>query len=165
MRHEDWRQEELEAEINKLDMDTEAIEAQADNLANELIRENSEAMRRRLHETEAEWKAALERLRTLRAQKDALTRPYVQGRLNALKDALRSKPFNVAVANKALKEAVSKIVLEPKEGTFSIYWHHAPENPTEGAPFFSRHTEFYRHVTAHPVGANQKKRPALKRTP
>jgi DNA invertase Pin-like site-specific DNA recombinase len=157
--------EELEAEINKLDMDANAIEERAGRLANELIRENSEIVRMRLHETEAEWKATLERLRTLRTQQEALAAPYVRRRLQAIREALRPKAFNVAVVNKTLKEAMSRIVIDPEEGTFSIYWHHAPENPTEGAPFLSRHTEFYRHITAHPVGANQKKRPALKRTP
>jgi hypothetical protein len=42
-------------------------------------------------------------------------------------------------------------VLDPEEGAFAVYWHQAPENPTEGAPFFSRHTDFYRTVKTEPV--------------
>ena len=43
-------------------------------------------------------------------------------------------------ANKAaLKEATSKIVINPETAELLIYWHHAPEQPTEAGPFYSRH--------------------------
>jgi hypothetical protein len=50
-----------------------------------------------------------------------------------LERALRRKPLNVVDANKALKEAVSKIVLDPEEGELIIHWHHASE-PTRDCP-------------------------------
>jgi hypothetical protein len=134
---------ELEAEIESLDRDADVLEIQARDLADELIREKSDAVRTRLREKEAEWKATRERLRALKARRDALARPYVQRRLDALMSALQRKPLNVVEANKALKESVSKIVLDPEEGTFAIHWHHATE-PTEDVPFFSKHTEFYK---------------------
>jgi hypothetical protein len=46
--------------------------------------------------------------------RDTLARPYVQRRLTALGKALRRKPLNVVDTNKAINEAVSKIVLNPE---------------------------------------------------
>jgi DNA invertase Pin-like site-specific DNA recombinase len=149
---------ELDEEIAKLDEDTDVIEAQTHRLADELARDNSGAVRARLREREAELKAALERLRTLRAQRDTRARPYVQRRFDALRNALSRKPLNVVEANKALKEAVGKIVLDPEAGRLAIHWHHAPERPTEGVPFFSKHTEFYQRSKQHRDGTEELER-------
>ena len=120
---------------------------EARDLADELIREKSGVLRARLRDKEAELEAARERLRELRTQRKALARPYVLQRLRALRDALRGKPFSVAVVNKALKEAVSKIVLDPEAGRLAIHWHHASE-PTDDVPFFSRHLKGFERLDA-----------------
>ena len=73
--------EELEAEIEALDRDADVVEIQARDLADELIREKSDAVRIRLREKEAEWKATRERLRALRARRDALARRMYNGGL------------------------------------------------------------------------------------
>jgi DNA invertase Pin-like site-specific DNA recombinase len=138
---------EIEQEIENLEMDADIVELQARDLADELIREESEIVRLRLREKEAEWKAARERLRTLRAQQEAMAKPYVRQRLDALKKALQRKPFDVSEANRALKEAVNKIVFDP-EGKLTIYWHHAPEEPTGDVGFVSRHNRMFDDVTA-----------------
>jgi hypothetical protein len=46
-----------------------------------------------------------------------LSGPYVLKRLAAVRDALRRKPFKVSDANRALKEAVSKVVINPQAGS------------------------------------------------
>jgi hypothetical protein len=46
----------------------------------------------------------------------------VRRRLATLREALRRKPLNILQVNNALKEAVSKIVLDPKAGTLTIHW-------------------------------------------
>jgi recombinase/recombinase-like zinc beta ribbon protein/resolvase-like protein len=130
--------EELDAEIANLDVVADVIADQARDLADELIQEKSGAVRRRLREKETELDVMHERLRTLRARRDALARPYVQRRLTVLQEALLREPLNVVEANQALKEAVSKIVLDPEAAKLTIYWHHASE-PSDGVPFFSRH--------------------------
>ena len=135
--------QELEQEIEKLDMDADIVEEQARRLADELIQEDSEVVRLRLREKEAEWKAARERLRTLRAQQEAMARPYVRQRLDTLKKALQRKPLNVSEVNRALKEAVNKIVFDPEAGKLALHWHHAPERPTEDVPFVSRHSKVF----------------------
>jgi DNA invertase Pin-like site-specific DNA recombinase len=134
--------EELEGEIANLDNVVSVIADEARDLADELIQEKSAVVRARLREKEAELEAARERLRALRAQKETLARPYVSRRLGALKDALRRKPLSVPEVNTALKEAVSKVVLDPEEGRLAIYWHHASE-PTEDVPFASRHSKVF----------------------
>jgi DNA invertase Pin-like site-specific DNA recombinase len=131
--------EELEGEIANLDNVVSVIADEARDLADELIQEKSAVVRARLRDKETELEAARERLRALRAQKVTLARPYVLRRLGALKDALRRKPFSIPEVNKALKEAVSKIILDPEAGRLAIYWHHASE-PTDDVPFFSRHS-------------------------
>jgi DNA invertase Pin-like site-specific DNA recombinase len=134
--------EDIDAEIANLDIVEGVIADEARDLADELIREKSGVVRARLQEKEQELEATRERLRDLRAHRDTLAQPYVQRRLDALQAALRHKPFSVTLVNTALKEAVSKIVLDPETASLAIHWHHAPEQPTEGVPFVSRH---YRH--------------------
>ena len=134
--------EEIEAEIANLDAAVDGLAFRAEKLADEAAREQSEAARRRGRAVEAEWKRARENLRALRARRDALTRPFVERRLNALEEALLREPLDVAGTNRTLKEAVSKIVLSPETGTLAIYWHHAAE-ATRKVPFFSRHSRMF----------------------
>jgi hypothetical protein len=63
-----------------------------------------------------------------------LAKPYVSRRLNVIERALTQEPFRAAETNKALKEAVSRIVINPETAELTLYWHHAPEQPTEGGP-------------------------------
>jgi hypothetical protein len=42
-------------------------------------------------------------------------------------------------ANKALKETVSRIVINPETAELLLHWHHAQEQPTDAGPFASRH--------------------------
>ncbi len=132
----------LEEEIEQLEVDLDVAGDQARALADELIEEKSEIVRLRLRDKEAEWQAVRGRLRALRAQQEALAKPYVRRKLETLKTALRRKPLNVREVNGALKEAVSKIIFDP-EGTLTIYWHHAPEQPDEGIGFVSKHNKMF----------------------
>ena len=76
---------------------------------------------------------------------DALARPYVKHKLAALEKMLLQKPLMVAETNRALKEAVSKVVLDPEAAMLIIHWHHASE-PSYGVPFFSRHIRIFDHA-------------------
>ena len=62
----------------------------------------------------------------------------VKHKLAVLEETLLREPLNVADANRALKETVSKIVLDPEAAMLAIYWHHASEH-SDGVPFVSRH--------------------------
>jgi hypothetical protein len=111
---------ELENEIANLDEVVSVIADEARDIADELIREKSGVLRTRLREKEAELEAAQEHLRVLVKQREKLARPYVRQRLSVLSRALKRKPLNVTEVNKALKEVVSKIVLDPKAGRMTI---------------------------------------------
>jgi DNA invertase Pin-like site-specific DNA recombinase len=128
----------IEAEIANLDAVVNAIEDAAQVLVNELIIEKSDAKRRELRAKERELEQARESLRYLRARRDTLAKPYVTRRLRAVEHTLTQRPFKVAEANRALKEAVDKIVINPETASILIHWHHATE-PTEAGPFHTKH--------------------------
>lgn len=134
---------EIEDEISRLEEHLSATAEQAHDIADELVMQKSDVLRQRLADKEAGIERLRENIRELRARRMALAAPFVLNRLRALRDALRRKPLKVADVNKALKEAVSRIVIDPEAGQLAIYWHHSTE-ATDGGPFFSRHTEFYK---------------------
>jgi DNA invertase Pin-like site-specific DNA recombinase len=131
--------EEIEAEIANSDVAVGEIGDDVRDLTDELIRDKSNAVRTRLREKEREYEEARESLRELRVRRDRLTKDYVTRRLKAVEQTLTQKPFSVVAANRALKEAVSQIVVNPEEGTLQIHWHHA-ELPTD-VPFYSKHQD------------------------
>jgi hypothetical protein len=55
-------------------------------------------------------------------------------RLEAIEKALRQKGLNVSEVNKALKQAVSEIVMDAERGTLTVHWHLA-EDPSEPMTF------------------------------
>jgi Recombinase/Recombinase zinc beta ribbon domain len=134
--------EEIDEEITNLETAVDHITDEAREIADELIAEKSGVLRQRLREKEAELDEAKEKLRALRIKRNTEVAPYVHKRLANLWETLRRKPFNVVEVNRALKETVSKIVLDPEAGQLAIYWHHASE-PTEGVTFFSRHSRVF----------------------
>ena len=133
---------ELQDEIEAQNIIVDELSDEARYLADELIAEKSPVLRKRLREKEAELNAAQESLRELLARRDALAKPYVQRRLVALQEALLREPFDVADANKALREVVSKIVMNPEAGSLSIHWHHSPQT-TNDISFHSRHCHLF----------------------
>jgi DNA invertase Pin-like site-specific DNA recombinase len=133
--------EEMDRQIEGLEELVSKRSEQANALADELAVERSEVVRRRLKEKEAELERAKEALRDLRARRDALAAPYVHRRLETLKDALSQYPLSIALANKALKEAVSQIVLDPEAAMLSIHWHHT--TVSTDVPFYSRHIKMF----------------------
>jgi hypothetical protein len=139
---------ELEREIAALDDTVSIISDEAKDLADELIREKSGVLRQRLRDKETALERARENLRELRARRDTLGGPYVDRRLKALGDALRSKTCKPADVNRTLKEAVSKIVMDPGTGRLEIHWQHAKET-TGDIPFWSRHSRTFRDARDH----------------
>jgi DNA invertase Pin-like site-specific DNA recombinase len=131
--------EALDAEISRWAEGLDVAQSEAQDVADELIRDKSHTLRELLRKKEREMEWTRERLRSLRAKRDTLTKPFVERRLQALGEALTREPFNVVEANKALKEAASKVVLNPEMRELTIYWHHASDQPTEAGPFRSRH--------------------------
>jgi len=132
--------EELEAQIDSLTANILGGDELAREIVDELLTNKSEAVRARLREVEAELEGYKDELRVLLARREALTPANVQRRLQALQQALTREPFDVAHANKALKQTVRQIVMDVERATLSIEWHHTePETPGQVVHFTSRH--------------------------
>jgi hypothetical protein len=106
----------------------------AEELADIAATEKSEVARRRLRERERELEEAREHVRLLRVRRDTLASASVLRRLDAIERALTQKSLNVSEVNKALKQAVSKIVMDAERGTLTLHWQHA-EDPSEPITF------------------------------
>jgi pimeloyl-ACP methyl ester carboxylesterase len=128
---------ELEEEIEGQDVLVGVLLDEAQELLNIYVRDKSEAARQRLQEKEAELRTERAHLSDLSTRRDALTSVNVKRRLDAARSALEREPINVTEANRALRQAVSRIVMDPEQSTLTIYWHHA-EQPSEAVPIDTR---------------------------
>jgi DNA invertase Pin-like site-specific DNA recombinase len=111
---------------------------EASDLADLAAQEKSPAARKRLREKETELREAQARLRTITAERDTLTTTSVRERLKAVKKALEADTVNVVATNQALRQAMSRIVLDPEKARLEVYWHHSPEN-VQVVNFYTRH--------------------------
>jgi DNA invertase Pin-like site-specific DNA recombinase len=134
----------IEAEIEKLTNNIDAGWDLAREMADIAASEKSEAARRRLRAVEEELAGYEKELRDLQARRDSKTSTAVKRRLEAIQQALTRKPLIVAEANKTLKQAVTKIVMDAEDATMSVYWHHADE-PSDPIYFVSRHMRWGNH--------------------
>jgi len=133
--------EDLEEQIRQRRVSADALEVLGDELVQELLDHKSEAVRRKLHEAEVELEKARDELRTLIARRDALDPKRVERRLQALSAALKRRPFDVAAANAAMRQAIRKIVLDAEHGELAIYWQHAADDAEPqivNIPMFTR---------------------------
>jgi DNA invertase Pin-like site-specific DNA recombinase len=117
----------LEKRIDDLQANANAAENVAFELAELLVRERSETVRRRLSAAERELKGFQKQLRELRAQRATLTTASVRDRLRAVEKTLSSTGATVAGTNRVLREAVRRIVLDPEQGRLWVRWHHSDE--------------------------------------
>lgn len=130
----------LEKEIANLQGYVHTLESEAAELADFAAQERSQVAIRRLRDKERELDDRHANLRELSARKETLTSASVAARLKALEEALTRKPFKVSDANRALRQAMRKIVVAPREAMLEIHWHHAEQ--TDEIPFHSRHKQW-----------------------
>jgi DNA invertase Pin-like site-specific DNA recombinase len=128
----------IETDIERLTREIDAGWEHAREMAHIAASEKSEAARRQLRAVEEEIAGHERKLRELQVRRDRTTSTAVMRRLDAIRQALTQKPLIVAEANKALKQAVSKIVMDTEDATMTVYWHHADE-PSDPIYFVSRH--------------------------
>jgi DNA invertase Pin-like site-specific DNA recombinase len=133
---------EIEAQINDLDAAVDELTDRARKGAALVIEEKSEGARLEMRAAEAELKEAVQRLTKLYAERERLTSETVRRKLETLRGALKRQPLDVVEANKALRQAVSKIVINPERGDLTIYWRHAEDNPSESIVFGGRHMKW-----------------------
>jgi hypothetical protein len=132
---------ELEDEIAALNDIIDILHDEQSFLVDELVRTKSKAMRQALRQKEKELEEAIDKLKALRSRRDATASGYVVKRLQALQKTLEGRPFNISEANRALKQTVKSIVVDPQAGRLTIHWHHS-DIATEDIPFWSRYAGF-----------------------
>jgi DNA invertase Pin-like site-specific DNA recombinase len=117
----------LEKQIDALQADADHLENHTFELADLAAREKSVAARRRLSAAESELKGFQKNLRDLRAQRDTLTTASVRDRLKAAQDVLTRPDKSVSETNRALRQAIRRITLDPEQGRLWVQWHHSDE--------------------------------------
>ena len=130
----------IEADIDNQRALMDRLEDDARELADELLTNRSNAVRRKLREVENHHDEAEKKLSTLVARRDTLTSASVRRRLDALQQSLQHEPFNVVTANAALKLAARKVVMDVEQASLEIHWHHVePDEPPQHLNFYSKH--------------------------
>ena len=136
--------QELETFIWNADVASDALIENARGLTDELVRTKSDTVRERLNEVESEIHKLFREIDEAKAKREKLTRPFVLRRLENMRDALVGEPFDVAQANKAIREAVERIVIYPEEGNIEIFWSHGGSSGyLERVPVWSRHDKTF----------------------
>jgi len=118
---------EMDAKVERLRGEVDAGEDTVEELLDLTISNKSRSARQRLRDAEDELDRLKKSLRETMERRDALTSANVSKRLAAVETALRAEPMDTGAANKALRAAVRKMVMRPREGRLEIQWHHADE--------------------------------------
>jgi DNA invertase Pin-like site-specific DNA recombinase len=127
----------LQKDIENLQGYVDALDADAVSLTDLAARNKSPVVLKRLRDKERELEQRRAELREMRAQKDTMTPASVRARLLALEETLTREPYRVADANHALRQAIRRIVIDPKTATLDVHWHHSEQ--IDAIPFYSRH--------------------------
>jgi hypothetical protein len=105
-----------------------------------MIEDRSLAARQRLRSLETEMEEARDNAAELRKRRDTMTSASVMRKLDGIWETLSQSPLNIAEANRALKQALRKMVMRPTEGRLEIHWNHTDE-PQEINLYTSRFWE------------------------
>jgi hypothetical protein len=137
----------IEAEIQNFDAYLDVLADDVKGLADLAAHDRSPAATKRFREKERELERGRKDLRDLRVRKETLTPSSVRTRLENLQTALLREPLDVAEVNSALRQALRKMVVDPKQARLTLHWHHSEETD-DHVPFFSRHYSGFDQVTA-----------------
>ena len=96
------------------------------------IKDRSRAARERLKLVETQMEEARDKAAELNKRLDSMTSVSVMRKLDSLRDVLSQSTINVAEANRVLKQAIRKMVLNPARGEIDIYWNHTDEPQRAG---------------------------------
>jgi DNA invertase Pin-like site-specific DNA recombinase len=118
---------EFDSKIEQLRVEIDAGEDAVNELLELTISDKSRAARQKLQRYEQELDTVREELRKDIERRDTLTSTNVLKRLDAVEKALTRVPMDTEEANKALRGAVSKMIMRPQAGRLDILWHHAEE--------------------------------------
>lgn len=92
-----------------------------------VIKDRSRAARERLNAVEMQMEEARDKAAELNKRLDSMTSASVVRKLDNITTALSQSPLNIAEANRALKQAMRKMVMRPAQGRLEIHWGHSEE--------------------------------------
>jgi DNA invertase Pin-like site-specific DNA recombinase len=118
---------ELEEGIRQAENLGNALSDEMGELLGLVVKERSRAARERLNAVEAQLEQAREQGAELNKRLDSMTSASVMRKLDSITTALSQSPLNIAEANRALKQALRKMVMRPAQGRREILWGHAEE--------------------------------------
>ena len=131
----------LEKDIENLQGNVDALEADVLSLAEFAAQEKSLTAAKRFRHKERELERYRSELRELRARRETMTPAGVRVRLKALQAALTRDPFDVA--EEELRPASGReedCGSDPKSATLDVHWHHSDQ--IDEIPFYSRHKQW-----------------------
>jgi len=115
------------ADLEEAIRHAENVESSNSDLIEELlelmIEDRSIAARQRLRSLETEMEEARDKAAELKRRLDTMTSASVMRKLNSIWDTLSQSPFNIAEANRVLKQAIRKMVMRPAEARLEIHWN------------------------------------------
>jgi Recombinase/Recombinase zinc beta ribbon domain len=117
----------LEEAIREAENLESAYSDEMEELLGLVIKDRSRAARERLKLVETQMEEARDKAAELNKRLDSMTSASVKRKLDSLSDVLSQSPLNIAEANRALKQAVRKMVLDPARGQIAIHWSHTDE--------------------------------------
>jgi DNA invertase Pin-like site-specific DNA recombinase len=135
------RTTELEQQIANLSAGIDGLITQEQDFADLWQGEKTEAARRRWHDKTTERERAEAELRGLMTHRERMASKTVAKKLETLRAALKRKPIDVVEANRAVRQVISRIVMNPEQGRITIYWQHS-ERPSWPITFGGRHMKW-----------------------
>jgi DNA invertase Pin-like site-specific DNA recombinase len=96
------------------------------------IVDRSMAARERLKAVETQMEGARDKAAELNKRLDSMTSGSVKRKLDSISNVLRQSPVNIGEANRVLKQAIRKMVMDPARGRIEIHWHHTDEPQQTG---------------------------------
>jgi hypothetical protein len=129
--------EAYEDRIEELDLEIDHLSDVGGDLMDEWLATKNAIVRGRLDQVDEQLNEAKRQLQEAQELRAKAASPFVPERLDALRSALLSDPLDIVTANRALREAASKIVVHPEAGELEIHWHHG--GVTQAIRVQSRH--------------------------
>jgi hypothetical protein len=133
--------EEIGNQIAMRDAGVSELRDEAQALLREFRETRSPTMRAALAQVERNIELNESELQALRDRRERLGAPFIIRRLNALREELMRQDFDVAAANRALKAAVGKVVIDPEAGRIEVHWRDS--DAVSDVPIWSRHSTVF----------------------
>lgn len=127
---------EIERLIESVDLQLSDMKDDAKELLRELRATQSPTVREALQQTERGIKTTESKLRELTDRRERLGMPFVVRRLNALREEMTRDDFDVAAANRAIKAAIERIVMDPEGARLNVHWRDS--DAVSEVPIWSR---------------------------